>query len=89
MTQAEIDRVMIESHRLSDADASELEQQTGCLVARIGPDTRGRPVFVEADQAHAIAAHLARQSPGRLYGVFKLARAYHQPAPPPPPEAGA
>ncbi len=90
MTQPEIDSAMLDTHRLSDAEAAALERDAGCLVVRLAP-TRGRPVFVEAGQANTFAAHLAKDRPGQLYGVFKLARVYHRPAPVPSPdgESGA
>jgi hypothetical protein len=87
MTQAEIDKKLIDTHRLNGDDAAELEQDAGSIVARIGPDTRGKPLYVPTDQANALAAKLAKENPGNQYAVYKLARVYHAPEPSPIPWA--
>jgi len=93
MTQPEIDKAMVETHRCNESEAAELRILTGAVVARTGPDWRGGPFFVEAAEAHKIAAGLAGRYPGLLYSVFILAADYYapppeapSPSPPPPPD---
>lgn len=90
MTQAEIDKKLIDTHRLNGEDAAELERQTGYMVTRLAP-VRGVPVWTATEaEANDLAAWACHKYPGSLYGVFKLARAYHvELSPPPGPESEA
>ena len=66
----------IETHRLSDTDAEQLEREAGYLVVRLAP-TRGDFRWAKTEQdAHDLAAKLSNVT-GALYAVFKPARLYH------------
>lgn len=83
---------IIETHRLSDADAGELERRGGCLVVKMSLDLTGPmtpPVRVEDyDQACLTAAYMAAQDPRRTFAVYKPASFYHAESAQPPVEVG-
>lgn len=91
MTQAEIDKKLIDTHRVRGAEADELIRDVGCQVIQIGP-TREAGVWVEVDEAERLAASLTHDHPDRMYVVMVPLRVYHgakYKTPAPETEAGA
>jgi len=74
---------IIETHRLNDADAGELERQTGCIVADISglPGPIDQVSGVSYDRGRKLAAELSDRHADRVFGVFKIACVCHKERP--------
>lgn len=73
----------IETRKLTEADAEQLERDAGYIVAELTNPGRPRPINTGADHRACceLAAGLARRHRGSVYGVFKVTRTFQLEAP--------